>query len=105
MKINIDTPQQSDTDRLGQILNYYHVKLDEKVECLDISLLYRNDPQGHPRYLVRVNAMLGHGDDIRLDEIQTDLLTATNRIMHRLIRSISRQHKGQAAGFYSSLSQ
>ena len=105
MKISIDTPRHSDTDRVEQILNYYHSKLEDKVECLDIGLLYRKDPRGQLRYLVRVKAILGQGNNVKLDELQADLLTATNRIMHRLLRSISRQHNGQTYNLYPRISQ
>jgi len=90
MHINISTPSQQHLDSIQQILMFYHVRLKDRVQFLNLNLHEVPDRLDNDNFRVELDATLLSGQRINLEEVQTDLLTATNRILNRLIRMCGR---------------
>ena len=92
MKIKIITPHESETERLEQLLNYYHSRLQRQLKSILINLTHVQQRDGQTRYQLEIIAELYGADRIELQEVQPDLLVATKRVLNRILSITGGQH-------------
>jgi 3-hydroxyacyl-CoA dehydrogenase len=95
MQIKIIAPDHLESERLEQILNYYHSKLEDQVQAMTINLTHLDDNASQIRYSLEITAKLKHADMIELQEVQPDFLAVANRVFNRLLRITQGQPNNQ----------
>lgn len=90
MQIRISSSSQHDLEKVQQLIMYYHVRLEEVLQLLKITLTRVPDSEGKVNFRLELDAIQLTGQSITMEEVQKDLQVATNRALNRLIRMTRR---------------
>ncbi len=91
MHVKIHSTFTTDTSIIEQKLNFYLSRFGHLVAMMKIDLSNRASHSGQVQYCIHLDARLNDGQHIVLDEIQSDLKVATQRILDRLYRGLKRR--------------
>ena len=95
MQVKLHNTLSIDTAEIEQTLNLYLSRLDDLVTVMKIDLSDRITPRGKIQYCIQLHASLHDGQQIVIEEIQSDVKIATQRIMDRLQRQILRRQNSR----------
>ena len=90
MQIRISSSSQLDLEKAQQVVMYYHIQLEDQLRMLKLNLSHVPDSKGKIIFRLKLDAIHLSGQIITIEEFQSDLQTATNRILNRLIRMTRR---------------
>ncbi len=91
MQIKINSTFPTDTSIIEQKLNFYLSRFGHLVAMMKIELSDRVTQPGQVQYCIQLDARLNDGQHIELEENQSDLKVATQRILDRLYRGLKRR--------------
>ena len=92
MKIDIQS-EDIESTRVRQILKFYLSRLQQEISSLRIKLEQLKGNQTH--YCVSLNVQLTDGTQLEFSENQSILLTATQRVLDRLVRHLQLKQRRQ----------
>ena len=95
MQVRIHNTLPNDTADIEQTLNFYLSRLDDLVAVMKIKLSNRASQPGQTQFCIQLHAKLNDGQHIVMQEIQSDLKIATQRILDRLHRRLQRRQNNR----------
>ena len=88
MQVKIRGDRTSETASIEQMLNFYQSRLEDRVSLMEINLSKRLLQTSQTEYNLALQADLVDGQQIAMQEYQSDLMIATQRLFDRLDRRL-----------------